>query len=72
MRGAKTDRMFFVRWLGPFLFAVTVLLAPLFRLALPVAAQPATAQKTTHVFFSVGCADCWPYAEGGVGHVFRL
>jgi cytochrome c-type biogenesis protein len=29
--------------------------------ALPVAAQMAAAVERTHIFFSAGCADCWPY-----------
>jgi cytochrome c-type biogenesis protein len=29
----------------------------------PVYAQTAEATETVHVFFSAGCADCWPYVE---------
>lgn len=38
-------------------------------MSLLVAAAPAAAagrdlpRETTHIFFSAGCADCWPYAE---------
>ena len=31
--------------------------------ALPAAAQPAPAGGKTHIFFSAGCADCWPFAQ---------
>ncbi|MFQ5466518.1 MAG: cytochrome c biogenesis CcdA family protein [Kiloniellaceae bacterium] len=32
-------------------------------LAQPVAAQDAKTPDTTHIFFSAGCADCWPYTQ---------
>ncbi len=31
--------------------------------ALPVTAQKAVPVERTHIFFSAGCADCWPYTE---------
>jgi len=41
------------------LFALLVVIA----LAPPVAADEAEALDTTHIFFSAGCADCWPYTQ---------
>lgn len=29
----------------------------------PVLAQQAATREQTHIFFSAGCADCWPYTE---------
>ncbi|HSV85412.1 MAG TPA: cytochrome c biogenesis protein CcdA [Levilinea sp.] len=29
----------------------------------PVRAQASEAPETVHIFFSAGCADCWPYVE---------
>ncbi len=29
----------------------------------PAAAEPGDSLEATHIFFSAGCADCWPYAE---------
>ncbi|MFQ5408784.1 MAG: cytochrome c biogenesis CcdA family protein [Anaerolineales bacterium] len=37
--------------------------AALLLFARPVGAQEAGTPETTQVFFSYGCADCWPYAE---------
>jgi cytochrome c biogenesis protein CcdA len=44
-----------VQWLA----ALPLLLG----LALPAAAQPGKALETTEIFFSAGCADCWPYTQ---------
>ncbi len=40
-----------------------LLVTLLFALYAPVRAQDAEPPKTIHVFFSAGCADCWPYTE---------
>jgi cytochrome c biogenesis protein CcdA len=32
-------------------------------LALPAAAQESKESEATHIFFSAGCADCWPYTQ---------
>ena len=54
------DPTFFLRrQLAAILLALPVLLS----FTLPVAAQDRTAQEPTHIFFSAGCADCWPYVE---------
>jgi cytochrome c biogenesis protein CcdA len=42
------------------LFLVTVLLS---LVAYPSAAQVTDQTNATHIFFSAGCADCWPYTE---------
>ncbi|MFQ5774935.1 MAG: cytochrome c biogenesis CcdA family protein [Kiloniellaceae bacterium] len=50
----------FPQWrLGVLLSALPLLLW----LAFPTAAQGDKAAETTHIFFSAGCADCWPYTE---------
>jgi cytochrome c biogenesis protein CcdA len=49
-----------VRSLLPGLVAAFLLLLGL---ATPVAAQEDKASETAHIFFSAGCADCWPYAQ---------
>jgi cytochrome c biogenesis protein CcdA len=49
-----------VRTLLPGLVAAFLLLLGL---ATPVAAQEDKASETAHIFFSAGCADCWPYAQ---------
>jgi len=60
LKGAMMDRGLFVRQkLVLLLFALPVLLG----LASPGAAQQKPALETTHIFFSAGCADCWPYTE---------
>jgi len=61
--GAMMNRIFSLRQLGAPLFAIAVLLVPLLGPASPVAAQPAEARQAAHIFFSAGCADCWPYTE---------
>jgi cytochrome c biogenesis protein CcdA len=55
MTAAAIGRLF-IEWQVAFLL--------LLGLALPTAAQEDKAPETTHIFFSAGCADCWPYAEG--------
>ena len=42
---------------------LSLLLNSLLVLAQPVAARQDVMLETTHIFFSAGCADCWPYAE---------
>ncbi len=42
-----------------FLLSTAVLLAVVHT----AAAQQAADQELTHIFFSAGCADCWPYTE---------
>jgi cytochrome c biogenesis protein CcdA len=54
MTAAAIGRVFF-RWQAAFLLLLV--------LALPVAAQQDKAPEATQIFFSAGCADCWPYAE---------
>lgn len=44
-----------------FVPAVSLLLS--LALALPVAAQENKTPQTAHIFFSAGCADCWPYTQ---------
>jgi cytochrome c biogenesis protein CcdA len=54
------DRFFFVRRrLAALLLALPMLLG----LASPLAAQEGKEREPTHIFFSAGCADCWPYVE---------
>ncbi len=36
----------------------------LWGLTSPAAAEPGDSLDATHIFFSAGCADCWPYAQG--------
>ncbi len=43
-----------------FLLSTAVLLAVVHTAA---AQQAADQEETTHIFFSAGCADCWPYTE---------
>lgn len=46
------------------LAAVFLLVTLLLSLAAyPAAAQETDQPNTTHIFFSAGCADCWPYTE---------
>lgn len=47
------------RKLAAFLFALPLLLG----LASPLAAETGKVQEPTHIFFTAGCADCWPYVE---------
>jgi cytochrome c biogenesis protein CcdA len=54
MTAAAIGRLF-IEWQVAFLL--------LLGLALPAAAQEDKTPATTHIFFSAGCADCWPYAE---------
>lgn len=42
---------------------ILLLSAALLALAHPVMAQDAPDADRTHIFFSAGCADCWPYTE---------
>lgn len=45
-------------------FSLTLLLSTaLLVLAHPAMAQEVTNTERTHIFFSAGCADCWPYTE---------
>jgi len=54
------DPGFFVlRQLAAVFFALPVLSG----FASPLAAEEGKAQAPTHIFFSAGCADCWPYVE---------
>lgn len=53
------DRVFLVRRLAALLFALPALLG----FASALAAEDGKAQEPTHIFFSAGCADCWPYVE---------
>ena len=46
----------------PTVVAVAALLSALAGAALPLPAR-AQEQATVHIFFSAGCADCWPYVE---------
>lgn len=54
----------------PFLWSVLALalIAGLLVSPGPVQAAPvqatSAAEEVTHIFFSAGCADCWPYVEG--------
>lgn len=43
------------RFLVPLLFGMSLFLSP--------AGNPALAEEPIHIFFSAGCADCWPYVE---------
>jgi len=54
------DRDFLVR---PWLVAILLALPMLLGLASPLAAQEGKEREPTHIFFSAGCADCWPYTE---------
>jgi cytochrome c biogenesis protein CcdA len=47
------------RFLTQWLAALPLLLG----LALPAAAQQDRAPETAEIFFSAGCADCWPYTQ---------
>jgi len=40
-----------------------IALLALFALASPATAQKAPQSGITHLFFSAGCADCWPYTQ---------
>ena len=42
---------------------IFLVLAALLALAHPALAQQENAAETTHIFFSAGCVDCWPYTE---------
>jgi len=53
-------RRFFVR---PRLAAILLALPMLLGLASPLAAREGEVPEPTHIFFSAGCADCWPYVE---------
>jgi cytochrome c biogenesis protein CcdA len=59
LTGTTINRVVFGWRLAALLFALPVLLG----LAVPVAAQDKPAPEATHIFFSAGCADCWPYVE---------
>jgi len=61
--GAKINRILPLRCLGASPLSVTVLLALLLAPVHHLAAQPVAAPEKTHIFFSAGCADCWPYTE---------
>ncbi len=41
------------------LFSLSTLLISV----VPTLSQPNPSANTTHIFFSAGCADCWPYTE---------
>lgn len=45
----------------PALLLMTILL--LLTGAIPAQAQKTPVDETVHIFFSAGCADCWPYSE---------
>lgn len=45
------------------LFLCILLILALLASAQPTTAQEATDQEIAHIFFSAGCADCWPYTE---------
>jgi cytochrome c-type biogenesis protein len=45
------------------LLSTLLSLAALLAVARPAAAQQAADADRTHIFFSAGCADCWPYTE---------
>jgi len=47
------------RRLSALLLAFSILLG----FASPIAAEENKAPEVTHIFFSAGCADCWPYVE---------
>jgi len=49
-------------WLRAALFAPVVVM--LLSAAAPFARAEPVGSARTHIFFSAGCADCWPYAEG--------
>lgn len=45
------------------LFSIPILLALLISTTAPAQAQGAEPPQVVHIFFSAGCADCWPYTE---------
>ncbi len=45
------------------LFILPILTVLLIGSVTPVSAQDTVSDDTVHIFFSAGCADCWPYTE---------
>jgi hypothetical protein len=45
------------------LTALVLVLPVLLGFLSPVAAEEKERPEPTHIFFSAGCADCWPYVE---------